>query len=139
MTGLCIGLGLNQPVVGGGGPAALLTNGDFGTGDLTGWSDDSIGATGTATVNGSNQLELVRVGGSDQGIISQTVAGLAAGDYQISWDAVSGIAARSGLNTSFTNDNPRTYTHAGGDLLVDMRCIVASGTAVIDNIVLVAV
>ena len=75
-----------------GNPLAIeeLTNGDFGTGDLTGWTNSSQG-TGTATVNGSNQLVLNTPGGGGNfGRIFQTITTVIGQSYELKFDTIAG-------------------------------------------------
>lgn len=136
-----IGLGITmaQTPTGGGSPPApenLLTNGDFETGDLTGWANDSTGTTANATVNGSNQLVLARTAGVDEGRISQSVGAQPAGDYEVSWDTISGTL-RLLIGGSFYTANPTTVTHPGGTFTLEIRATNSGGT--FDNFSLVAV
>jgi len=67
------------------GPFNLLTNGDFATGDLTGWTDTSTG-TGVATVVGEVAILQRDGGGTDR--ISQAVTTVASQQYTLTFDII---------------------------------------------------
>lgn len=84
----------------------LLVNGDFGTGDLTGWTANHAGS-GSASVTVGNRLLLDHVSGTSLGRIYQVISVAENTDYNISYDVVSG-----NNNRIVVNENTAT---AGGD------------------------
>ena len=120
----------------------LVTNGDFATGDLTGWTDKSSGS-GTATVNGSNQLELYRLNLGNLGWAQQAITTVSGARYLLTVNEIAdggaifigssdggsdiyGSSAASGVNiVMFTATSTTTY--------VGLRASSDGTTSVYDN------
>jgi hypothetical protein len=121
----------------------LVTNGDFATGDLTGWTDKSTGS-GTATVNGSNQLELYRPDGSNIGWAQQAITTVSGARYLLTVNEIAdggaifigssdggsdiyGASAASGVNiVMFTATSTTTY--------IGLRASTNGSTSVYDDV-----
>ena len=64
---------LNHYAAGIGDPVAVITNGDFATGDLTGWNDASISPGSVTVTSNKCNLNPGAPGHPAQGIITQTI------------------------------------------------------------------
>lgn len=64
-----------------------VTNGDFATGDLTGWIDASFG-TGTVNVNADNQVEIGKISSGNSGSLRQVLTLATSKSYLLTIDVI---------------------------------------------------
>lgn len=99
-----------DPAVTTGDPTELVTNGDFATGDLTGWTTALGSPAGSVTVNGSNQAIMTLAGSfGTQAALYQTLTTVIGQKYTVNFDLinVSGPGGGVGVAQVFT-DGTRT-------------------------------
>jgi len=89
----------------------LVTNGDFST-TLSPWLDGSLG-TGTATVNGSNQLEIYRLDSSNVGMAYQEVSTFIGAKYKVTITEVADGSSFQAGTTSTASEFYNSSIDAG--------------------------
>ena len=89
--------------------ANLVTNGDFGTGDFTGWTQ--FGNTGFTSVT-AGVASFGPVGST--GGISQVLATAAAQTYHVSFDLSAGGGATNSASVDFGGNNLLSISNTGG-------------------------
>jgi len=122
-------------LVGGG---ELVTNGDFATNDLTGWTDNS---TGTGSVDASSgAAEITKIDSSNSGKLSQTITVTSGQTYIVSFD-VSDLALNMtigswlGLTTTYlVGSYTLTFVANASTMEIAAELAAASGVGTLDNI-----
>jgi hypothetical protein len=100
-----------------------VTNGDFATGDLTGWVDESAG-TGTAVYDaGTDAAKLTRVDGSNNGILAQDMSLANSTLYVLKFDIEAGTTA-----TSIQIREYNSSTGASSDTIENALAVSAGNT-----------
>jgi hypothetical protein len=123
----------------------LVTNGDFGAGDLTGWDDVSIGS-GSASVVGGEAV-LTRIDGSNYGGIEQLLVFTIGRTYQfdigISASRSAYIEITDGSGFDFANSLVPGQTHTNTFVAVNAAPTITilpgssgSGSLTMDDIIL---
>ncbi len=93
---------------GGGGGTNLIVNGDFSTGDFTGWALGNTISENTSVVNG-----VAHVKNGSNGGLSQTITGITPGHrYQFSCNIIS-LSGGSSLKLGFVGGNSNWFDDSG--------------------------